>query len=290
MTASNSPPRKYTFVSPSPVARRLFWHVLGIGCTRLETPRRFEAQDKPGGVLMWIESGSGQLKLGATEYQLERGSRFWLFRLGQPRLFLPAQGSTLPVQSIRFAGPTLDSLLDALGVTQSPQFLLSPSLAASVCQTQRKILRLVTGRPANWEWEVHIAVTFLLEKFLAARKVLSQDPRHLPEPIPRTLDTVASDPHRDWKARELAANAGMNYSSFRILFRRHMHETIHEHLQRTRLDHAQVLLSDERLQIKDIARQLHFANEFYFSRFFHNKSGMSPSEFRKQAGISKDST
>lgn len=251
-------------------------------------PRRFEALDKPGAVLMWVESGAGQLTLGAAEHRLSRGPKFWLLSIQQPRLFVPAKGSTLLVQAIRFAGPTLDSLLDTLGVAQSPEFTLNPSQAASVYQTQRKLLRLVKGRPANWEWKCHIALTFLLRKFLAARKVLNRDPRYLPEPITRALNAIASDPHRDWKARQVAAIAGLNYSSFRVLFRQHMHETIHEYLQRTRADLAQVLLSDGRLQIKAIARRLHFANEFYFSRFFRNKTGMSPSEFRKHVGVRTD--
>jgi AraC-like DNA-binding protein len=45
-----------------------------------------------------------------------------------------------------------------------------------------------------------------------------------------------------------------------------------------------VLLSDQRLQIKEIAQRLHFASDYYFSYFFRQKTGMSPTEFRKHLG------
>jgi len=130
-----------------------------------------------------------------------------------------------------------------------------------------------------------MTLTLLLQKFLNARKLLNEDPSRLPEAITRALDAIETDSSRDWKARELAALAGLNYSSFRALFREHMRETVHEHLQRHRSDMAQVLLSDPRLQIKEIAHRLHFSNKDYFSHFFRQQAGMSPMEFRHHLGV-----
>jgi AraC-like DNA-binding protein len=128
---------------------------------------------------------------------------------------------------------------------------------------------------------MHLVLVSVLQELIMSRDVLVRDQKDLPEPITRALDVLAADPYRDWGARELAAAAGVNYSSFRALFREHMHETVHEHLQQTRLDLAQLLLSDRRLRIKEIAERLHFASEYYFSNFFRKKTGIRPTEFRK---------
>jgi AraC family transcriptional regulator, transcriptional activator of pobA len=47
------------------------------------------------------------------------------------------------------------------------------------------------------------------------------------------------------------------------------------------LDQARLLLADKRLSIKDIAGQLNFSSEFYFSHFFRHHTGMTPTEFRQ---------
>ena len=38
--------------------------------------------------------------------------------------------------------------------------------------------------------------------------------------------------------------------------------------------------------IKEIARELNFRDEFYFSRYFKKNVGVSPSVYRKKVGIS----
>ncbi len=47
---------------------------------------------------------------------------------------------------------------------------------------------------------------------------------------------------------------------------------------------AQALLADQRLQVKEIAQRLNFRSEHYFSNFFHTKTGLTPTEFRRHLG------
>ena len=65
------------------------------------------------------------------------------------------------------------------------------------------------------------------------------------------------------------------------MFREFRTESIHEFLQRTRLDQARQLLCDERLAVKEVSARLNFSSEFYFSRFFRKHTGMSPRQFRE---------
>jgi len=286
MAQRTHPPRGhfYHYISPSPVARRLFWHVLGIGKGWFDGPTRLEAFNRPGAVILWIESGTARLKLGSETYELKKGPLFWLFSLQQARVFTPLGGKTLITRSIRFAGPNVAAWLEELAVAEKPEFRVSPSWASGVHATQRKLLRLVTEQPPRWEGRVHTMLAALLQKFLVLRSVVDPAERHLPEPITRALDALEADPSRDWKVSELSSRAGLNYSSFRELFRQHVRETVHEYLQRHRVDLAQALLADQRLQIKEIAERLHFNSEYYFSHFFRTKTGMSPTEFRRHLG------
>jgi AraC-like DNA-binding protein len=275
---------KYIFVDPSPRARRLFWHVLGLGLKWVREPEPHPAGDKPGGVLEWLEAGSGWLAIGPHRFPFDCGPRFWLFSLRQPRLNDPRPGQVLGTQVIRFSGPTLDAWLEDLGTWKSPEFRFTPRAAAEIYATQRRLGRLVTQRPPLWEWEVHLILTRLFERFFLARKLLPAVSREPPAAVTRALNAIAADPFRDWRARELARCAGMDYTTFRIVFRTHLGESVHDYLQRARRRQAEVLLSDTRLRIKEVAQRLHFKNEHYFSHFFRLAAGMTPTQYRAHLG------
>lgn len=50
-----------------------------------------------------------------------------------------------------------------------------------------------------------------------------------------------------------------------------------------RAEAAKKLLSNSKLSIGDIAENMHFENSKYFSKFFKRRTGMTPSEYRKQS-------
>jgi AraC-like DNA-binding protein len=98
----------------------------------------------------------------------------------------------------------------------------------------------------------------------------------------RVLNAVDSKPHYDWRVKELASVAGVSYSGLRTLFQEVMHENLHSYVQRRRLEHAQLLLLDPGFSVKQVAEQMDFSSEFYFSHFFKKLKGMSPRHYREQ--------
>lgn len=58
--------------------------------------------------------------------------------------------------------------------------------------------------------------------------------------------------------------------------------TPQSYLQEKIIERAKSLLADERLTVNEVARLLGFTYSNHFARMFHQKMGMSPSEFRKQ--------
>jgi AraC-like DNA-binding protein len=141
--------------------------------------------------------------------------------------------------------------------------------------------RLVRRRPTGWEWQVHVVITNLLGKLLVSRNLLDSPHAELPVPVVRVLNAIAANPLRDWKAKELATVGKISYSGLRAAFQKSGQGTVHEHIQRARLDQARLLLADKRLSVKDVSGQLSFSSEFYFSHFFRHHTGMTPTDFRK---------
>lgn len=261
------------------MARRLLWHVLSIGRVWRDEPEEHPALDKAGAYLFRVVSGHGALLLPGQRWELSSGPRCWLVDLGQQRTYLPAAEQRLETTGFRFAGPGLDAWREVLGTGEFE--FRSPAEIAFLSRAENRLLRLVTERPAGYEWRVHEAITRVLGRLLAARGVFAALPPLPPEPVRRVLDAVVADPARAWRAAELASLARVSYSSLRALFRTVQQETLHAFLQRTRLDEARRLLGDSRLTVKEVAARLHFSSEFYFSHWFRRNAGTSPSDFRR---------
>ena len=126
-----------------------------------------------------------------------------------------------------------------------------------------------------------LVITNLLGTLLMSRRLLVSPQAELPPPVLRVLNAIAANPSRDWKANELASVGKVSYSGLRALFQKVGQGTIHQHIQRARVDQARLLLADQRLSVKDVAAQLNFSSEFYFSHFFRHHTGMSPTEHRR---------
>jgi AraC-like DNA-binding protein len=268
-----------TFVEPSPIARRLLWHLFSIGSRRLDRADHHESFEKPGAHLFWVQSGEGELEHKSGRFALKRGRKVWLVDMSRPRTYIPSPKRHLTIAGFRFGGPGLEFWHEEIRGDENSEFTLDDF--GFVQRTQSELLRLVRRKPIGWEWQIHVVITNMLGKLLMSRNLLVSPHAELPAPVVRVLNAISANPLRDWKARELAAVGKVSYSGLRAFFQQAGQGTIHEHIQRARLDQARFLLADRRLSIKDVAAQLNFSSEFYFSHFFRHHTGMTPTEFRQ---------
>lgn len=269
------------FAEPSLLARRLLWHALSVGSVARDEPECHAGHDKPGWFLFWVVSGEGRLRLEHRTLTLKAGARCWLLDLRRPRAYLPAVGRKLVTASVRFSGPGMDAWREALGTEEEFVFRQARDWAW-VRQAQRRIVALVQRRPTGYEWRIHRILGELLGLLLRVRGAFGVAAGPTSEPVRRVLDAVLADPLRDWRAKELSALTGVSDSALRSLFKKSQQESLHEFLQRTRLDQARMLLCDLRLSVRQVAERLNFSSDVYFSHFFRRATGLSPGEFRRK--------
>ncbi len=80
---------------------------------------------------------------------------------------------------------------------------------------------------------------------------------------------------------ELAEVAGRSYDRLSREFRRDFGRTLKEFLAAELCRRAESRLRRGDLSIKEIAAELGFGSEFYFSRFFRRHTGMAPRDYRQ---------
>lgn len=271
---------KLIIAEPSPQARRLLWHLLSVGRAWRDEPEPHAGADKAGLFLFSVVRGSGVLETGDDRLLLEPGNRCWLVDLRRPRTYFPDAGQKLETEGFRFHGPALDAWREALGSDAMFEFR-KPEDFARLHRDQNLLLKLARQRPLNWEWRVHETIHALLGRLAELRQLFQASAVKEPEAVRRVLEIVLAQPDLDWQVAELASSSGVSYSRLRDLFKASRAETLHEFLQRTRMDEARRLLAAPGLSVKEVAERLHFSSEFYFSQFFKRMSGFSPRDYRR---------
>lgn len=80
---------------------------------------------------------------------------------------------------------------------------------------------------------------------------------------------------------DISNSVHLSYSHLSRLFKNHLGETIMSSLNSVRLRNAQKLLCCTRKSISQIAREVGFSNQYYFSSAFKKHFGVSPTIFRR---------
>ena len=91
---------------------------------------------------------------------------------------------------------------------------------------------------------------------------------------------ISCNYNRDFNIDHLAQHIGMNRSSLCTMFKRHMGETIIEHLQNHRIEIAKYLLTSTTESISACCYSSGFNDVPHFNRTFRKKVGMTPSDYR----------
>ena len=282
MPESEATRSRMTPVYPSGPARRLLWHVLSIADRTIVRSYRVEPLQKPGAVIGWVVGSPVELQLESGRFVLHPGPFIHVVSMQWPRAYRPLTDKAYRHRTIRFGGPLLDAWIEEMDIAQNPEFGFEDS--DTLLSMRHQVTAIALRQAPDWEREVHLMLSDLLSRLLALRRALKSLHRQLPVPVARVIDAVETAPDRDWKASELPPISGVSYSLLRRMFRSSLGESIHAFLQQTRIDRARLLLSDEALTVKEIAAKLNFCNEYYFSSFFKAKTGLSPTQFRRQSG------
>src|SRR5436190_4875061 len=194
LTAGSS--KNLIFVEPSPIARRLLWHVFSLGSRRINQPDHHESFEKPGAHLFWVQSGEGELEHISGRFALKRGRKVWLVDMRKPRTYIPGPRRHLTIAGFRFGGPGLEFWHEEIRGDENSEFVLDDF--GFVKRTHSELLRLVRRKPTGWEWQIHVVITNILGTLLMSRNLLVSPQSELPAPVLRVLNAILANPLRHW--------------------------------------------------------------------------------------------
>jgi LacI family transcriptional regulator len=84
---------------------------------------------------------------------------------------------------------------------------------------------------------------------------------------------------------DVVRNAGVSRSTLETRFRTQLARTIHDEIQRVRIETARRLLTATNLSLSKIAERAGYRNSYYMSAVFRRELGVPPSQLRQEAGM-----
>lgn len=231
-------------------------------------------------VLIGTGSGTFRSRHGG-ERALTTGDVFLLFP-GEWHSYRPDPGRGWDERWLAFTGDMPARLAQA-GVIAPAQPVVAAGGDPDLVEAFDLALDRLRREPPGFRAELAAAVLTVLAR-LSAITASAQEPSphrrrlraiamRIQDGCPEVLDVAA-----------LADEAGLSLAQFRRVFSAEIGMAPKVYHQHIRLVRARHLLADHRLRIKDVAEQLGFGNEFYFSRLFTRHMGVSPVRWRQRHG------
>jgi AraC family transcriptional regulator of arabinose operon len=129
-----------------------------------------------------------------------------------------------------------------------------------------------------------LAMNALEEILLWCHEVLAQtDSRSIDLRIRKAVDLLNDLQDRSISSPELATRVGLSVSRLAHLFESQVGMPPRRYWESRRLDQARQLLTRTQLPVGEVARQVGFENQFYFSLRFKKATGLPPLAYRRKA-------
>ncbi len=160
-----------------------------------------------------------------------------------------------------------------------------PQNTEELQQQMKRISREYLTQPPYYE----IQMNMLLEQLflLIGRDSAEQSAASENQDVYRKFSDlrlrVLESCEQNWSVEQMCEVVGFGKSQFHSLYQQFFHTTPKADLQKARLDLAKYLLTNESMQVQQVAEQAGFRNLYHFSRYFRECCGCSPREYaRKQ--------
>ncbi|MDR0414160.1 MAG: AraC family transcriptional regulator [Prevotellaceae bacterium] len=283
----------------SNVPDNLNLQLLNVGFSELNANWNWKKVCSPFARIYYVKSGRARAHVGGKSYRLEPDHLYLMppfvphddecsdyFALYYIHFYEAAVNRESLFDRYNFPVATgatpLDLLLTERLLQLNPDSYLTqfdpdiydnaPSISQSIAQNSSK--------PAHVIVESQGILVQLMARFLrqAAEKSEHKDPR-----INKSLQYIHENTGRDVSVAQLASASCITEDHFIRIFKKVMHLTPLQYVNRKKIERAQLLLLTTDMPVRDVAFELSIDNVSYFNRLFKQHTGATPGSYRSRA-------
>lgn len=231
--------------------------------------------------LHYITRGRGCLYHGEDRpRRLEAGSVFFLMP-GVPHWYAPDPETGWDEYWVGFTGAYALSLFSRRFISPRRP-VLRVGLSETILDGFQNLAEIARSEPPAFQQRLGALVVNLLAQvrgFSKEHRLGSEAEALVQKARFRFLENLARPLDLETFARELK----LDYPAFRRLFKDYTGLSPYQYFLQLKIHRARHLLQEGNLSVKEVAYELGFDNQYYFSRIFKKKTGRSPSEWQRRS-------
>ncbi len=251
-------------------------YINGIGAR--DTEFHFIREDGyPNHQIIYCVRGSGMLKVGGDEYEINAGDGFYL-PPNVPHEYYPTD-EIWETHWITFEGREIPNIMQYVKLEKARVFRIHD--INSLDAIFKKMLYLMR---TNYYYGGQQCSAYLYQFFIEFNRVVNmqngtQDSAKLNQLQP-VIDYLNTNYRKDITLAELSDLIGLSPQYLCRLFKECLNLRPFEYLARKRVQQAKLLLLDDKLNINEIASEVGYNDCSYFCAVFKRHEMLSPAEFR----------
>jgi AraC-like DNA-binding protein len=268
------------YATPADWQRDLFYSVVRGGHLRAGYEHRIQRETYPGHEFILCLAGQGWVQVAGKRHPVGPDELLWV-NCHHPHAYGAASKQPWELYWIRVEGRPLDRVASLLEIRSQPVIRNFNTRAASL--EFERIFHHMTGTRPSEAALVNAAVTAIIALAFEARLSDTDEIRpELPMPVQKALEKMRLYFHTAIRVSDLAALSGMSESHFSRLFKSCIGTSPIDWLRRERINQAKHRLIESEDPIKEIARQVGYSDQFFFSKDFKKMTLLTPTQFRVQ--------
>lgn len=271
---------KNLYATPADWQRDLFYSVVRAGHLQASVEHRIQRETYPGHELILCLNGQGWVQIAGKKHLVGPGQLVWV-NCHHPHTYGAIPQDPWEVYWVRVEGRPLDRIARLLEARTFP-VISGFNVDEAQAEFERSFLFIEGNRPsdaAHVNASISAIIAMAFESRLSDPDLIRPD---LPMPVQKALEKMRLYFHQPIRVVELAQLAGMSESHFSRQFKSSIGTSPIDWLRRERINQAKRRLIESDDPVKEIARQVGYADQFFFSKDFKRMTKLTPTQFRDQ--------
>jgi AraC-like DNA-binding protein len=231
--------------------------------------------------LVYITEGEGLFGSGGQSYAVKPGS-IMLILPGLRHFYKPLSETGWHEYWAGFKGGYFSTLLDE-GRFSPDHVFFEIGLHDSILSIFDQIFDEVRGQRPLYQLKTCALIMSLIAEVLTRERRKDQ-PNFYEKIVAKAKYLMESNVYGDIDLSNISEQLGISTSRLNEIFKTYTSMTPYQYYIHIKIHKAESLLEQEDIPVKEAAYKMGFEDQYYFSRLFKSKTGVSPSEWKKMAG------
>ena len=230
----------------------------------------------------YITDGKGEFETKEGISQVRKGSLF-ILRPGMWHRYRPDADTGWVENYIGFKGDIAEKIFSNNILSGSP--VKFPGEREELIDIFIKIFDLIKNESPGFQQIAAGLIIKFAGYLVAFEKQKGFTGNRVEKIIRNACFTMQNSLSKEIDLHRIASDNHVGYAYFRKMFKKYMGiSPLKYHLNLKILKSKELLLTSDK-SVNEVSDELGFNSVYYFSRLFKNKTGVSPSQFRKQNGM-----